>query len=85
MEHMSIKERRGREMREKETCKSSFCVMCRNFMGFVDCKPICMIFDDIPCEQFIFNGCPKPDTPYDCKPTEVINEYLLSLPKKIYD
>lgn len=65
-------------------CKSDFCVVCEHFMGFVDCHPICE-FDDNPCKKFVYNGSPKPDAPKGCRPTELLNEYLLNLGKKCND
>lgn len=63
-------------------CKSEYCVICKNFMGFVQGKPICEIYDKAPCKSFEYNGCPKPDAPKGCKPTELTNEYLLNLSEK---
>lgn len=65
-----------------KNCKSEFCIICENFMGFVDSKPMCRVYDTIPCDYFVYNGCPKPDAPKGCKPTELTNEYLLNLVKK---
>ena len=63
-------------------CKSDFCIMCKNFMGFVNSNPVCLIYDHAPCKQFEYNGCPKPDTPFELALSEVTHEYLLNLTKK---
>lgn len=65
-----------------EVCKSELCIVCKNFMGFVDGKPMCLITESKRCPHFIYNGKPKPDAPKGCRPTELINEYLLSLSNK---
>lgn len=69
----------------KGPCKSEFCVICRNFMGFVDGKPLCRILDEPPCGSFDYNGSPKPDAPKGCRSTELTNEYLLALANKRND
>lgn len=68
-----------------EVCaEKEYCVICKNFMGYIGEKRICKIYNKPQCSNFEYNGFPKPATPVFCA-TETLNEYLLSLPKKSED
>lgn len=69
------------ELTEEELIEKDYCIICKNFMGFIGEKRLCKIYDKPKCPNFEFNGFPKPATPVFCA-TETLNEYLLSLPKK---
>lgn len=62
-------------------CKSGFCLICENFMGFVEDRAVCRLYDKAPCTSFKFNGfpCTRGLGNYS---TELESEYLLNLPKQ---
>lgn len=66
-----IKQKSGRN-----ECKSDFCIVCENFMGFSRHRILCKVYDITPCVRFKFNGNPFPGeiTGY---PTELTAEYIL--------
>lgn len=63
-------------------CKSSFCIACKHFLGYIGSEPMCDKLDDSPCKDFEFNGKPLPSTAYEFVPMQSTDEYLLSIAKQ---
>ncbi len=71
-------------MPNPNTCKSAYCIICKNCMGRDESgKLLCTITDVAPCENFIYNGAPCAEiTEFQ---SEITNEYLLGLGKQCHN
>ena len=63
-------------------CKGDHCMICKNFMGIINCQITCRIYDTPKCEGFNYNGCPFPGTQSNILASEITESYLMSLCKK---
>lgn len=63
-------------------CKGAHCLICKSFMGFINGKAACSLYDVPKCEGFNYNGHPFPAVRVNMFASEIMESYLMSLCKK---